>query len=314
VTTTKEALVEGASKLGDRDPQNNRRAARVLLAHTLSATQEYVLSRADETISEDQYAAFLDLISRRALGEPLQHITGHQEFYGLDFIVSPDVLIPRPETEFLVEQVLKLGTLPGPWSQEQARFLLERDPDRQPLNNQVHQPSPLIVDVGTGSGCIAIALAVRLPSAAIVAIDISSPALDVARQNAERHGVADRIQFLPGDLMAPLQQGSFEGRVDIIASNPPYVSTSRPDLVERDVRDFEPAIALYGGPDGLSFYKRLLADAARYLKSDGYLVCEIGYGQLDDIRSIADATGWDFANLVEDLQGIPRTLTMRRKP
>ena len=306
-------MAEGASSLRDRDPQNNRRAARVLLAHTLSATQEYILSRAGETISEDQYAAFLDLISRRALGEPLQHITGHQEFYGLDFIVSADVLIPRPETEFLVEQVLKLGTLPGPWPQEQAPLLPEHDPDSQPQTQKVHQPSPLIVDVGTGSGCIAIALALSLPSAAIIAIDISSPALDVARQNAERHGVTDRIQFLAGDLMGPLQQGSFEGRVDIIASNPPYVSTSRPDLVEKDVRDFEPAIALYGGPDGLSFYRRLLDDAPRYLKSDGYLVCEIGYGQLDDVRSIADATGWDFVNLVEDLQGIPRTLTMRRR-
>ena len=313
MTTIKEALAEGATRLGDRDPQNKRRAARVLLAHSLNATQEHILSRPGDPITETQYAAFLELISRRVHGEPLQHITGHQEFYGLDFIVNAEVLIPRPETEFLVEQVLKLGTFPRLGSEEESRLLPEPEPgpDRQ-------VPSPLIddrliVDVGTGSGCIAIALAVSLPSAAIIAIDISSPALDVARRNAERHGVTDRIQFLHGDLLGPLQQGRFEGSVDIIASNPPYVSTSRPDLVQREVRDFEPAIALYGGPDGLSFYRRLLVEAARFLKPDGHLVCEIGYSQLDDVLRLADAAGWDFANLAEDLQGIPRTLTVRRK-
>lgn len=305
MTTIKEALAEGASQLGDREPES-RRAARILLAHTLSVTQEHILSRPGDAITETQYAAFLELISRRVHGEPLQHITGHREFYGLDFIVNADVLIPRPETEFLVEQVLKLATFPGLGSEGQSRVLPEPDPTRQ-------GPSRLIVDVGTGSGCIAIALAVNLPSAAIVAIDISSPALDVARRNAERHGVTDRIQFLHGDLLGPLQQGRFEGSVDIIASNPPYVSTSRPDLVQREVKDFEPAIALYGGPDGLSFYRRLLVDAPRFLKPDGHLVCEIGYSQLDDVRRVADAAGWDFVNLAEDLQGIPRTLTVRRK-
>jgi release factor glutamine methyltransferase len=311
VTTIKGALAEGASKLGDRDPEN-RRAARILLAHTLSATQEHILSRPGDPITETQYAAFIELISRRAHGEPLQHITGHQEFYGLDFIVNADVLIPRPETEFLVEEVLKLGTLPGLGSEEQARLLPEPEPEPEPDPGR-QSPGPLIVDVGTGSGCIAIALAVSLPSAAIVAIDISSPALDVARRNAEQHGVMDRIQFLLGDLLGPLQQGRFEGRVDIIASNPPYVSTSRPDLVQKEVKDFEPAIALYGGPDGLSFYRRLLVDAPRFLKPDGYLVCEIGYTQVDEVRRVADAAGWDFVNLAEDLQGIPRTLTVRRK-
>jgi len=312
VTTTKEALAEGAIRLGDRDPEN-RRAARILLAHTLGATHEQILSRPDEAITENQYTVFLELISRRAHGEPLQHVTGHQEFYGLDFIVNADVLIPRPETEFLVEQVLNLATSSGPRSDEDTPPLPPPDPARQGLAKPAHQRSPRIVDLGTGSGCIAIALAVSLPSAEMIATDISRPALEVARRNAERHGATDRIQFLLGDLLGPLEQGGFEGGVDIIACNPPYVSTSQPDLVQRVVKDFEPAIALYGGPDGLSFYKRLLADAARFVKPDGYVVCEIGYSQLDDVRRIADACGWDFVNLVEDLQGIPRTITVRRK-
>jgi release factor glutamine methyltransferase len=295
VTTINEAFAEGARRLRDRDPEN-RRAARLLLAHTLGLTQELILSRPDQPVPESQYAAYLELISRRASGEPLHQITGHREFYGLDFLVSSDVLIPRPETEFLVEQVIKLGT----------------DYNRPQSANPAHQGDPLIVDVGTGSGCIAIALAVNLPSAALIATDISQPALAMARKNAELHGVADRIQFVLGDLLSPLQQGRFDGRVDIIASNPPYVSASQSELLQEDVRDFEPAIALYGGPDGLSFYRRLLVDALRYLKPGGYLVCEIGFGQLDEVRAIVDATGWEFLNFVRDLQGIPRTLVLKR--
>jgi release factor glutamine methyltransferase len=282
-----------------------------LLAHNLSVTHEHILSRPDEAITETEYNAFLDLISRRAGGEPLQHITGHQEFYGLDFIVSADVLIPRPETEFLVEQVLKLSSSLRPT--EEGLLLPRPDPEPQEMAGAALRRAPLIVDLGTGSGCIAIALAVSLPGARIIAIDISPPALEVARRNAERHGVTGRIQFLLGDLFSPFPQDQFEGCVDIVACNPPYVSASRPDLVQDDVKAFEPGAALYGGPDGLSFYRRLLFGAPRYLKPDGYLVCELGYGQLDDVRAIADATGWDLVNLVEDLQGIPRTLTLRRK-
>jgi release factor glutamine methyltransferase len=311
VTTINEALAEGASRLSHRDPEN-RRTARILLAHSLSASQEHILSSPHDSINENQYAIYLELISRRSGGEPLQHITGHQEFYGLDFLVSPDVLIPRPETEFLVAQVLKLANSPGPWSDNRAHLLQGPENDPRSLDNPAHQLNPLIADVGTGSGCIAIALAVNLASAQIIATDISQPALEMARANARLHKVADRIQFLLGDLLNPLLQVGLDGQVDIIACNPPYVSTSRPELLQEEVKDFEPAIALYGGPDGLSFYTRLFGEAPRYLKPGGYLVCEIGFGQLDDVRAILDANGWDFLNSVDDLQGIPRTLMVRR--
>jgi release factor glutamine methyltransferase len=213
----------------------------------------------------------------------LQHITGRQEFYGLDFTVNRDVLIPRPETEFLVEQVIRL-----------SRGL----------------SAPLIVDVGTGSGCIAIALAVNIPDARIVATDISPAAIEAARANARRHKVEERIEFLAGDLLAPL--AGREDAIDIIASNPPYVPLSRPDMVQREVRDWEPEVALFGGEEGIDFYRRLLNEGFPFVKAEGWLVCEIGYSQLETIRDMIDPEAWNLVEVTDDLQGIPRTLTIRR--
>ncbi|HEX8186374.1 MAG TPA: peptide chain release factor N(5)-glutamine methyltransferase, partial [Blastocatellia bacterium] len=221
-------------------------------------------------------------------GEPLQYITGHQEFYGLDFIVTPDVLIPRPETEFLVERVINLTR-----AAQTAR-------------------APLIVDVGTGSGCIAVTLAAHIPAARVIATDISSAALDIARANGERHGVRDRVELIEGDLLEPLAALNIEAAVDFLASNPPYVEEGRPDLLQREVRDWEPSVALYGGADGLDCYRRLLAEGARYVSPAGYLVCEIGYTQLDPIREMIDETKWKLVDVIHDLQGIPRTLAIRR--
>jgi release factor glutamine methyltransferase len=147
----------------------------------------------------------------------------------------------------------------------------------------------------------------------IIATDISRQALDVARQNAETHGVADRIEFLLGDLLGPLQNRGLDEMIDFVACNPPYVPSSHPDLVQRDVREFEPALALYGGLDGLSFYRRLLVDALRYLRRGGYTVCELGFSQVDSVRAIVDLARWELLDVVEDLQGIPRTLTLRKR-
>jgi release factor glutamine methyltransferase len=228
------------------------------------------------------------MVARRGAGEPLQYITGHQEFYGLDFLVTPSVLIPRPETEFLVEAALKVIRAAG----------LE---------------SPLIADVGTGSGCIAIALATEIARARVIAIDISRAALDVARRNGERLGVGDRIEFLEGDFLGPLARADLAGKLDLIASNPPYVSRDRPDTIQREVRDWEPHVALFGGPDGLDYYRRLIAESPRYLKPGGSIVCEIGYSQLDQVRAMIDPDKAELIFIAKDLQGIPRTLAIQRK-
>jgi release factor glutamine methyltransferase len=290
VTTIKEALEQGSRKLRESDHQNDRRAARILLSAALGVRQELILANYNDEITAVQHAHYIELISRHAHGEPLQHITGHQEFFGLDFFVTRDVLIPRPETEFLVQQILKLAAARG----DSAN-------------------SPLIADIGTGSGCIAVALAVHLPVSRIIATDISLQALDVARQNADTHGVANRIEFLLGDLFGPILNQGLEKKIDFVACNPPYVPASQPDLLQREVREFEPAAALYGGSDGLSFYRRLLVEALGYLKPGGYMVCELGFSQVDSVRAMVDPGRWELLDLVEDLQGIPRTMTLKKR-
>jgi release factor glutamine methyltransferase len=258
----------------------------LLLANALGVDQTQLLVRSGDQLDGGIYDAYLGMVARRAAGEPLQHITGRQEFYGLDFVVTPDVLIPRPETEFLIEQVLGLA-------------------------EEVFHRTPLIVDIGTGSGCIAVALARGLPAARLIGTDISAAALCIARTNAERNGVGGHIEFLEGDLFAALERKGIEGAVDVIAANPPYVPANQPDSVERQVRDYEPAVALFGGEDGLTFYSRLLEGAPTYLKPGGYLVCEIGYSQLDAVRDIIDGTAFELVEVTSDLQGIPRALTIR---
>src|SRR5262249_17257668 len=187
----------------------------------MSKDRAYLIINFNQRLPEDLLSNFQTMIGRRAAGEPLQYITGHQEFYGLDFLVTRDVLIPRPETEFLVERIIRLA--------EESR-----------------EQSPLIVDVGTGSGCVAVSVAVHVPRARVIASDVSAEALGVARDNADRNGVGERIQFLTGDLLAPLV--GLKGAVDILASNPPYVDEGKPELIQREVRDWEPRQALFGGP------------------------------------------------------------------
>jgi release factor glutamine methyltransferase len=284
--TISEAIAEAAARIRDAGQTEERRAARLLLANALGVDQTQLLVRSGDQLDVATYDIYLGMVARRATGEPLQHITGRQEFYGLDFIVTPDVLIPRPETEFVVEQVLGLAEKLG-------------------------RQNPLVVDIGTGSGCIAVALARGLPAARLIGTDISAAALCIASKNAERNGVGARIEFLEGDLFQALEGKVIKGAVDIIAANPPYVPANRPDSVERQVRDYEPAVALFGGEDGLVFYSRLLEGAPTYLKPRGYLVCEIGYSQLDAVRDIIDRTALQLIEVTSDLQGIPRTLTIR---
>ena len=282
-----EVITEGAARLKASAVADERRTAGVLLCHVLGIDRTHLLTRSEDPVAFSDYGTYLQLIERRAAGEPLQYITGHQEFYGLDFAVTPDVLIPRPETEFLVERVLKLAGDPP-------------------------EASPLIADIGTGSGCIAVTLAAHLPRARVIATDISAAALEVARANARRHRVSDRIEFVEGDALEPLARLGLEEAVDVLASNPPYVEAATSQLIQREVIEWEPHTALFAGADGLDFYRRLLPSAARYLKPRGFLVIEIGRSQLDAILSMIRGTALELVDATPDLQGIPRTVCLRR--
>ncbi|MBC7226309.1 MAG: peptide chain release factor N(5)-glutamine methyltransferase [Thermoflexales bacterium] len=240
--TAGSALREGAARLAPVT-ETARLEAEVLLAHATGLTRTALLAHPERPLTAEERARYQDLLARRRAGVPLPYLTGRAEFFGLEFVLTPEVLIPRPETETLVERALA-------W-----------DPRT-------------VVDVGTGSGCVAVALAVQLPRACIYATDLSRAALRVAAMNARRHGVADRIHFLQADLASPIR-----GPVDLVVSNPPYVAEEEWASLPESVREHEPRLALDGGPGGLRVIRRLLADAARLLRSGGALLVEMGAGQ-----------------------------------
>lgn len=259
--------------------ENARIDAEVLARHALGWDRARLVADGRDPMPADVGVRFATLIERRATHEPVAFITGHREFWGLDFDVSPDVLIPRPETELIIEAVC------------------ERRGDRAAVRT--------IVDVGTGSGCLAISLAREFPDARVVATDISAAALTVAARNALRHGVDRRVTFVRGDLLEPVQ-----GPVDVIVSNPPYVPAGvelSPDIVR-----FEPSVALYSGHDGLTLVKRLVGCAASRLAPDGLFVTEFGFGQDDEVIAFARTAGWRDVAIKEDFQGIPRVAAMRK--
>jgi len=289
--TLNQALAEATATLSHAGVDHPGRTASLLLEYLLNVDRTYLLTRPDDELGEKTVLAYAELVRRRAKHEPLQYIVGRQEFYGFLFKVTPDVLIPRPETEHLIETVLEL--------------LRHRETSEQ-------TPSPLIVDAGTGSGCIAITLALLVPNARVIAIDVSKAALDVAAENVKSHGVGSRVELIQGDLLRPLLHGDRSGTVDVIASNPPYVAGGELAMLQREVGEHEPRIALSGGEDGLDFYRRLLSEAPALLKPDGHLVFEIGYRQSDAIRALIDTKFWRLVRVTEDLQGIPRTLTLEK--
>jgi release factor glutamine methyltransferase len=273
-------LAEGAH------PERARRDTETLLLHALKtnvpdANLAWLIAHEDEPLAADAAGPFCDLIERRLAGEPIQYITGEAEFYGLPFHVNRDVLIPRPETEHLVEKVMALA----------AEFV-----------------RPKIVDVGTGSGAIAVALAHALPFAEITATDISADALAVAKANAARNGVADRVRFFKGDLLEAVAGEHF----DIVISNPPYVPESDHATLDVEVRDYEPAQALFAGEDGLQIYRRLIPAAFGALVPGGFLALEIGYGQRAGIEALLVREGFAGIEFIPDLQGIARVAVARR--
>jgi release factor glutamine methyltransferase len=263
--------------------------AELLIMFTLDCDRAYLYAHPERELTAEDLARCDEALARRATGVPAQYITGHQEFWGLDFIVSPAVLIPRPETEHVVEAVLELARL------------------AQPDGRSRTSPHDLrIVDVGTGSGAIALALAKELPTAEIHATDISPEALDIARANAARHELTSRIEFHETDLLGGLPTASF----DIVVSNPPYVGESEEDSVQLEVRKFEPRNAVFAGPTGVEVIERMIPQARAALAPEGWLVFEISGTIVDRVRSLL--LSWDEVEIRNDLQGIAR-VTIARK-
>jgi release factor glutamine methyltransferase len=254
--------------------------ANVLARHVLGWDLARLLAHNREPAPSDFADRFQTLIARRARREPVAFITGHREFWGLDFVVTPATLVPRPETERIVEEALRVL------------------PDGEMAT---------ILDVGTGSGCLVVAITHERPLIAAIATDISHDALVVARQNAEVHGVSSRIRFVRTDLAAGVNV-----QADLIVSNPPYVPDQTAIVLPPDVVRYEPASALFGGMDGLSIIRRLFADAPQQLAPGGTFIVEFGYGQDDDVLAIAEREGWRVDDVLYDLQGIARTLVLRR--
>ena len=313
----REALRCGLKTLSSSETPSSELAAELLLMHVLGCDRAYLYAHPEVRLSDAEMRRYLELIDERSTGKPTQYITGHQEFWGLDFEVTPAVLIPRPETEHVVEAVLSFlgrGLLFPKDSFPPARRALslwERG-DRAAVGEgsrpAIGNPAGTrIVDVGTGSGCIALALASELPGAEIFATDISPAALAIARRNALRLGFSDRIDFIEGDLLAPFLDNDLCGTFDFVVSNPPYVALDELDSVQREVREFEPRIAWGGTEDSGAIYHRLFSQALEVLKPGGHVVVEIGYSMRDQVLGLL-ASGWADRKVHPDLSGIPRVV------
>lgn len=281
--TASEALQRGAERLALAGVIDPERDTELLLRHVLGWDRAALLAGSDRLLAADAEACFLALVEQRARRRPLQHLTGTQAFWRHDFLVTPDVLVPRPETELIVEAALELL----------------RD-----------VPRPVVVDVGTGSGCIALSLAAELPAAAVHAVDVSGAALGVARDNARRLGLAGRVRFHRGHLLEPV--ADLAGSVDLVASNPPYVDPAEP--LAPEVRDHEPAVALFPPGDRYAVYRELAPAARCALHPGGWLVVEVGQGMAADVGGICAQAGLSVSRVIPDLQQILRTVVARYPP
>jgi release factor glutamine methyltransferase len=278
-----ETLGSAIQRLTSAHVPSPRVNAEVLLMFMLGCDRAYLYGHPERELTSEEQSRYEDALAHRSRGVPAQYITGHQEFWGMDLIVSSAVLIPRPETEHLIERVLEcVGLAPSPAS------------------------SIGFVDVGTGSGCIALALAKELPAAEIHATDISAAALEVARANAARHQLEGRIQFHETDLLAGIEKNTF----DFVVSNPPYVGESEQDTVQLEVRKFEPRKAVFAGPMGTEVIERLIPQAWEVLKPGGWLVMEISGTIAARVQELL--AGWESVQITNDLQGIARVASARK--
>lgn len=278
--TIGQALYEARRKLKEVEGAEPVLDSEVLLCHVTGLDRAGLYREWEAILTVREEKRFWELIERRLLGEPVAYLTCRKEFMGLEFKVGPAVLIPRPETELLVEKALAL--LP---------------------------PAPLVIDVGTGSGAIGISLAALIPDSVVYATDCSEEALHVAGENAARHGVERRVRFYRGDLLEPLAGVVPAGGADLIAANLPYIPSGQLAGLPKSVRQFEPALALDGGADGLELYRRLIPVAAVFLKKGGLLLMEIGFNQAEGILKMLDAS-WQ-ADIVKDLAGLNRLVVAR---
>jgi release factor glutamine methyltransferase len=316
------ALKNGIAQLREANVPSFTLAAELLLLHVLARNRTWLYAHPEEDVADADAERFFDLVARRAAGEPTQHLTGKQEFWGLEFEVNPDVLIPRPETEHLIEVALDRLAL---------RELRANRPQKS--TGQGLQ----IADIGTGSGCIVVALATELPEANFTATDISPAALTIAKRNANRHQVADRIDFREANLLSPVgaqqaapQPGNIQNSAppflhesrttshdsrlfDLIASNPPYIGRREAATLAREVRDHEPHSALFGGEEGYELYADLITQSAQHLKSGGVLVLELGHNSLPAVQPLLDTPDWSHVGVTNDLAGIARVIAAERR-
>jgi release factor glutamine methyltransferase len=277
-----EILREATAILQDAGVAEPRREAASLLAFALEKDKTFLIAHSEYKLSPEEKTRFQSFLDRRAAGEPLQYITGRQEFYGLDFWVTKDVLIPRPETELIVEAAVEI--------------LL-------PLEN------PSFCEVGTGSGCISVSILHVVKNASATGLDISERALEITRKNAEKHGVDERLNLKKSDVFSALRDEKF----DLIVSNPPYVSLGEIAGLQREVRDFEPHIALTDGGSGLAIIEKIIEDAPVFLRPKGFLLMEIGFTQSPKVAAMPGAEIWQTPEFLPDLQGIPRMLKAKLK-
>jgi release factor glutamine methyltransferase len=281
--TVRGVLMDSTRFLRDEGIESARLDAEVLLGHALDKEKADIYLGMESTLNDSDEKIFRELLTRRAKGEPVAYITGHKEFWSLDFVVTPDVLIPRPETELVVELTLEGAIM------------------------ATTKPPLKILDIGTGSGVIAIALAKELPAAEIWAVDVSAAALNIAELNARWHGVAERIKFLDGDLFDPITE--LGHRFDVIVSNPPYVLSKEIANLGREVRDWEPKMALDGGPDGLDCYRRIIGGAHTYLAPEGRVLLEIGEDLGPAVAGLfVRAGGFEAATIFQDYAGKDRVI------
>ena len=277
-----EALALCTAQLNQHDVPDARRDAALLVAFAIDRDKTFLIAHPETSLTPQQTATLSDITARRSTREPLQYILGRQEFYGLEFEVTPDVLVPRPETEILVDRAIA--------------FLSAIE-------------TPHFCEVGVGSGCISISVLYELQNASAVACDISRNALAVAGRNAEKLNVSDRLEFVVSDLFDSISDRAF----DAILSNPPYVPELDFDSLQPEVRDHEPTVALTSGPDGLTVIERLIGQAPRHLKSGGMLLFEMGFNQSGKVSEMLDENVWTEIEFLPDLQGIPRILSALKR-
>ena len=311
----RQALNTAIERLTSDGVSSPRMNAELLIMFTLDCDRAYLYAHPERALTADEVLRYDEAVARRSTGMPAQYITGHQEFWGVDLIVSPAVLIPRPETEHVVEAVLEI--VRGRGSSHGQNQNQDQEPQRRTGVSALHArgalatasgaPALRLIDVGVGSGAIALALAQELPSAEIHATDISVQALEIARVNAARHDLTSRVKFHRGDLLAGLPLEHF----DLVVSNPPYVGECEEDSVQLEVRKFEPRNAVFAGPKGLEVIERLIPQAREALIPHGWLVFEISGTIVDGVRRLL--AGWADVEIRDDLQGIAR-VAIARKP